>query len=56
MEWCLECHRAPERFVRPKSEVFNMAYEAPADQLELGRRLVSEYQIKPRTSCSACHR
>ena len=56
MEWCLECHRAPERFVRPKSEVFNMAYEAPADQLELGRRLVSDYQIKPRTSCSTCHR
>jgi hypothetical protein len=56
MEWCLACHRAPERFVRPKSEVFNMTYEAPADQLELGRRLVSEYGIKPRTSCSTCHR
>jgi len=56
MEWCLECHRAPERFVRPKSEVFNPAYEAPSDQLELGRRLVKEYDLKPRTSCSTCHR
>jgi hypothetical protein len=56
MEWCLECHRAPERYVRPKSEVFNTAYETPADQLELGRRLVKEYDLKPRTSCSACHR
>jgi len=56
MEWCLACHRAPERFVRPRSEVFNPAYEAPANQLELGRRLVKEYDIRPRTSCSTCHR
>jgi hypothetical protein len=56
MEWCLECHRAPEQFVRPKAEVFNAAYEPPANQLELGRRLVKEYDIHPRTSCSTCHR
>jgi hypothetical protein len=56
MEWCLECHRNPERYVRPKAEVFNVAYEVPADQLELGRRLVKEYGIHPRTSCSTCHR
>jgi len=56
MEWCLECHRAPERFLRPKEQVYNAAYEPPADQLELGRRLVKQYDIKPRTSCSTCHR
>jgi hypothetical protein len=56
MEWCLECHRAPERFVRPQREVWNAAYEPPANQLELGRRLVQEYGLKPRTSCSTCHR
>jgi hypothetical protein len=56
MEWCLECHRAPEKFVRPQSEVFNAAYEPPADQIEQGRKLVQEYGLKPRTSCSACHR
>jgi hypothetical protein len=56
MEWCLECHRQPEKFVRPKEEVFNPAYEAPANQLELGRRLVAQYGIQTRTSCSACHR
>ena len=32
MEWCLECHRAPERFVRPRSYVFRMDWEPPADQ------------------------
>jgi hypothetical protein len=24
MEWCLECHRAPERFLRPRDKVFDM--------------------------------
>jgi hypothetical protein len=56
MEWCLECHREPERFVRPKSEVYNVAYVTPPDQLERGRALVREYGIKTQTSCSTCHR
>ena len=56
MEWCLECHRHPERYVRPQAVVFDPAYEPPADQLALGTRLVKEYGIHPRTSCSACHR
>jgi hypothetical protein len=56
MEWCLECHRAPEKFVRQQGEVFNAAYEPPADQVERGRELVKQYGLKPRTSCSTCHR
>lgn len=56
MEWCLECHRHPERHLRPKAEVFNIAYEPPSDQLALGRRLVKEYGVKTRTGCSTCHR
>ena len=30
MEWCLTCHRTPEKFLRPREEVFNMAYEQPS--------------------------
>ena len=56
MEWCLACHREPERFVRPKNQVFNIGYEPPADQLDLGKKLVAEYKIHTRTSCSTCHR
>ena len=56
MEWCLECHRQPERFVRPREEVFNMSWLAPPDQLERGRALVKEYKIERRTDCSVCHR
>jgi hypothetical protein len=56
MDWCLECHRAPERFVRPRAEVFRMDYQPPADQLALGEKLVKEYKIEKLTSCSTCHR
>jgi hypothetical protein len=54
MEWCLACHRAPEKFVRPRGEVFNMAYE-PANQELDGPRLVKEYKIQSLTTCSTCH-
>jgi cytochrome c7-like protein len=59
MEWCLECHRAPERFVRPRQYVFRMDWQPPEDQVALGRRLVREYKIQSTTyltSCSTCHR
>ena len=56
MEWCLDCHRQPEKYVRPREEIFNMAWKPSADQLEIGRRLVQEYGIESLTSCSTCHR
>jgi len=56
MEWCLECHRAPERFVRPRAEVFNMDWKPPTDQLVLGRKLAQAYHIRKLTDCSICHR
>ncbi len=55
MEWCLACHRHPERWVRPRSELYNFAWQAE-DQQELGARLVAEYGIRSKTSCSVCHR
>src|SRR5437870_5214800 len=56
MEWCLDCHRNPERYVRPREAVFRVDYAIPPDQFELGTRLVAEYQIQKLTSCSTCHR
>jgi hypothetical protein len=59
MEWCLQCHREPEKVLRPKSEVFNMNWQPPADQLERGRALAKQYNIQSTavlTSCSTCHR
>jgi ferredoxin len=45
MIWCLDCHRDPARFVRPREEVYNMAWERPANDPGLGARLVLEYKI-----------
>lgn len=56
MGWCLDCHRHPERYVRPREAVTQMDYRAPANQIEVGRKLVQEYQIQSLTSCSTCHR
>lgn len=55
MEWCLECHRAPQDFVRPRSEILNMEWVAD-DQSILGAQLVEEYNIQSLLSCSVCHR
>jgi Cytochrome c7 and related cytochrome c len=56
MEWCLECHRNPERFVRPRDQIFNMDWQPPSDQIALGQKLVQQYKIESLTSCSVCHR
>ena len=72
MEWCLECHRATEKYLRPRDQVFNMNYEQPSsahpvlvagtqytDQVELGTALKSQYKVRTVegiTSCNTCHR
>ena len=56
MNWCLDCHRQPEKYVRPRDKVFDMTWEAPADQLEQGKKLVAEYKIQSLTDCNTCHR
>jgi hypothetical protein len=56
MNWCLDCHRSPERYVRPVDRVYDMTYEYPANQMEVGAQLVKEYQIRKLTDCYTCHR
>ena len=56
MEWCLDCHRNPEKYVRPRSEVLTMGYRPAVSQQELGPQLVAEYKIQSLTNCSVCHR
>jgi hypothetical protein len=55
MRWCLDCHRQPEAFVRPREEVFNAEWKAE-DQASLGPRLAAEYNIESKIYCSTCHR
>ena len=58
MSWCLTCHREPERFLRPRDQVFTMGYQPQGDQFAIGRRLKQEYHVDQDrlTNCSTCHR
>jgi hypothetical protein len=57
MKWCLDCHRAPERQLRPREQEYAMGWHAP-DQRTLGMALMQRYHIDRRrlTDCSVCHR
>jgi hypothetical protein len=59
MEWCLSCHREPEKFIRPKSEIYNMKWQdnelSPQQRIDLK----AQYRIRSKdviTTCSTCHR
>ena len=56
MEWCINCHRNPEKYVRPRAEVYTMGYKPSVPQSVMGPQLVKEYGIRGNTSCSTCHR
>ena len=60
MEWCLDCHRNPQKALRAtKDDVFDMNWKAPDNQAELGKQLAAEREIRSTaelTSCSTCHR
>jgi hypothetical protein len=56
MGWCLDCHRAPERFLRPRSQITTMGWVPGRPQAELGAALKREYGVAEMTHCSTCHR
>ena len=58
MKWCLDCHRAPENFLRPPSEIFNMNWHpaSPEAQHELGTKFKEEWKVNPPVNCGGCHR
>jgi hypothetical protein len=62
MGWCLECHRAPEKKLRPLDQITNLGWKPPTqknDANQLASFLKDEYHIRDpqyMTSCSTCHR
>src|SRR5215467_3909890 len=59
MDWCINCHRNPEKALRPKEFITTMGYQPAGGQEAMGRRLMKEYNIRSTsvlTSCSTCHR
>lgn len=58
MGWCLGCHRNPAPNLRPQDQIYNTEWEPPANQAEIGAKLVQEYRIRGAiqlTNCSVCH-
>ncbi|WP_206291391.1 cytochrome c3 family protein [Humisphaera borealis] len=68
MSWCLDCHREPEKHLRPKDQVTNLAW-SPLDhplarergttglaeaQLLVGRAMKEQYQIRSVGYLTAC--
>jgi hypothetical protein len=57
MQWCLSCHRQPEKYLRPLDQVTKMDWEAGPDQEKIGLQLIKEKGIKPPIeNCAGCHR
>ena len=67
MAFCLNCHRNPQNYVRPLSEITHLDWK-PADmgtnpatgqpwtQLEIGTKLVADWHVQPKVTCATCHR
>lgn len=56
MQWCLECHRSPEKNLRPLDQITSMTWQPEGDPEEQGRLLAQKYNVHTRTSCTTCHR
>lgn len=59
MRWCLDCHRNPEKNIRPREYVFNLAWQPTGSQKYDAQKLVRDYHVLNKfqlTNCSMCHR
>jgi hypothetical protein len=58
MAWCLDCHRSPEKNLRPRDQVYSMTWKPAGDGDALGHELLTQYGIDKRrlSDCSVCHR
>lgn len=59
MKWCLECHRAPQNYVRPRNKIYDSSWQPAQDRHFDQAKLVADYHIDTTgrlTNCSICHR
>ena len=61
MMWCLDCHRNPDKNLRPLDKITTMGYR-PSDPVGVGQLVRKELRdkhninVNPPTDCSTCHR
>lgn len=56
MAFCLECHRNPEKFIRPLDAVYDLNWKREEASIKEGEKFVHDWKVTPPQSCSACHR
>jgi hypothetical protein len=56
MGWCLDCHRDPDPYLRPESEVTTMDWSPPEDQLQSAALIREAKNLRPPLDCTGCHR
>ena len=56
MTFCLDCHRDPNKRLRPLDKITDLAYERSTDPDNKDRNFVKEWHVKTSENCSACHR
>ncbi len=59
MAWCLDCHRNPEKYIRPQDYVTDMEFVAKPGVTPDPQQLKKDYHIlssQQMTNCSTCHR
>lgn len=59
MEWCLSCHREPEKFIGPQEAVFDPAWKMPKTATEEKHGFMmkdGEFNTSQMTNCTVCHR
>lgn len=56
MKFCLDCHRAPEKFLHRREQGTAMEWSAEGRQLALGRTAPARSDVHPGLDCTTCHR
>ncbi len=56
MSWCLGCHRAPERNLRPPALVTDMRWDPGPEREAIGIAVARSLGVRSLTHCTTCHR
>jgi hypothetical protein len=54
MEWCLDCHRNPAKNLRPTSQIYNMAWEKPAEERPVWCAVTGGKEGQPTADAVSC--
>lgn len=56
MQWCLSCHREPEKELRPVDKVFDMHWKPEQDKEFVHPEIDTGKTVNQLTNCTVCHR